>query len=155
MNTQNYDPKKDEVVVRFVEELKKTISYNLKNIILYGSRARGDNQKDSDYDFLVILSSKNYELNEFVYDAGYLILDSYEKHASCTIWDEKEFSRKKDFSLGKNILRDGITLYEYRETGGYDIDANIDENLAKESILIATEILTEIKKYIVENSKST
>jgi len=77
MNTQNYDPKKDEVVVRFVEELKKTISSNLKNIILYGSRARGDNQKDSDYDFLVILSSKNYELNEFVYDAGYLILDSY------------------------------------------------------------------------------
>jgi predicted nucleotidyltransferase len=112
MNLKNYDPKKDEIVIRFVDELKKTILPNLKNIILYGSRARGDFQRNSDYDFLVILSEKNYEINEIIYDAGYIILDSYEKLASCTIWDEKEFSRKKDFSLGKNILKDGISVYE-------------------------------------------
>jgi uncharacterized protein (UPF0332 family) len=57
--------------------------------------------------------------------------------------------------LPKQFGKLAYKLYEYRETGDYDIDANIDENLAKESILIATEILTEIKKYIVENSKST
>jgi predicted nucleotidyltransferase len=112
MNTKTYDPKKDEVVIRFVDELKKTIPLKLKNVILYGSRARGDYNKNSDYDFLVILSQKNYELNETVYDAGYLILDSYEKLASCIIWDEKEFSRKKDFSLAKNILKEGISVYE-------------------------------------------
>jgi predicted nucleotidyltransferase len=112
MDTKIYDPKKDTVVVRFVEELKRTIPENLRNIILYGSRARGDYKEFSDYDFLVILSQKNYELSETVYDAGYMILDSYEKLASCIIWDEKEFSRKKDFSLCKNILREGISVYE-------------------------------------------
>lgn len=112
MDSQIYNPKKDEVVIRFVEELKRTIPADLRNIILYGSRARGDFKEFSDYDFLVILSKKNYELNETIYDAGYLILDSYEKLASCIIWDENEFKRKKEFSLGKNILREGISVYE-------------------------------------------
>ncbi len=112
MDSQIYNPKKDQIVIRFVDELKRTIPADLRNIILYGSRARGDFKEFSDYDFLVILSQKNYELNETIYDAGYLILDSYEKLASCIIWDEKEFNRKKDFSLGKNILREGISVYE-------------------------------------------
>lgn len=112
MDSLIYNPKKDEVVIRFVAELKRTIPADLRNVILYGSRARGDFKEFSDYDFLVILSKKNYEINETIYDAGYLILDSYEKLASCIIWDEKEFNRKKEFSLGKNILREGISVYE-------------------------------------------
>jgi len=112
MNTKIYDPKQDEIVIRFVEELKNTIPSNLKNIILYGSRARGDFHKNSDYDFLVVLSGKNKELNEIIYDTGYLILDAYEKLASCIIWDENEFHRKKEYSLGKNIIREGISVYE-------------------------------------------
>ena len=112
MNQEIYNPKNDKIVIRFVEELKKTIPENLKNIILYGSRARGDFWEFSDYDFLIILSNKNYELKESVYDAGYRILDSYEKLASCIIWDEKELDRKKDFSLCKNILKEGISVFE-------------------------------------------
>ena len=50
MDSQIYNPKKDEVVIRFVEELKRTIPADLRNIILYGSRAR-DFKEFSDYDF--------------------------------------------------------------------------------------------------------
>lgn len=112
MKQEIYNPKKDQIVIRFVEELKKTIPDNLKHIILYGSRARGDFQEFSDYDFLIVLSNKNYQSKDIVYDAGYMILDSYEKLASCIIWDEKEFNRKKNFSLCKNILREGISFFE-------------------------------------------
>lgn len=110
INTSSYSPLQDEIVIRFVGELKKNIPQYLKKVILYGSRARGDHKKNSDYDFLVILSQKNLQLNDLVYDAGYSILDSYEKLASCIIWDEMEWNQKKDFSFAKNISRDGISL---------------------------------------------
>jgi predicted nucleotidyltransferase len=38
------------------EIIKETLKdYTIEKIILFGSRARGDNNKDSDYDVLVIL----------------------------------------------------------------------------------------------------
>ena len=56
---KNYNPKEDNVVIDFTEELKKQIPSYLKNVALYGSRARGDNKKYSDYDFMVLLKEKN------------------------------------------------------------------------------------------------
>ncbi|HMV78498.1 MAG TPA: nucleotidyltransferase domain-containing protein [Leptospiraceae bacterium] len=66
----NYDPKQDQVVISFTDELKKQIPNYLKNIALYGSRARGNNKKHSDYDFVVLLNEKNEETAEIIYDIG-------------------------------------------------------------------------------------
>jgi predicted nucleotidyltransferase len=106
----NVDLKKDQVVISFTEELKNQIPKYLKNVILYGSRARGDNKKNSDYDFVVLLNKKNEEISEIVYDIGYGILDKYEKLASCLIWNEEEWKIQQKFPIGKNILKDGIWL---------------------------------------------
>lgn len=105
-----YDPKKDPVVISFTEELKKQIPQYLKNVALYGSRARRDNKKHSDYDFVVLLKEKNEEILEIIYDIGYGILDKYEQLASCLIWNEKEWSIQKNFPIGKHILKDGIWM---------------------------------------------
>ncbi len=105
-----YDPKKDQVVIGFTEELKKQIPLHLKNVALYGSRARGDNKKHSDYDFVVLLKEKNEEVLEIIYDIGYGILDKYEKLASILIWNEEDWSIQKNFLIGKNILKDGIWM---------------------------------------------
>jgi predicted nucleotidyltransferase len=45
----------EEVVERFAEEAKKIYGSNLQEIILYGSCARGDYEKDSDIDLLILL----------------------------------------------------------------------------------------------------
>ncbi|MCB1160942.1 MAG: nucleotidyltransferase domain-containing protein, partial [Leptospiraceae bacterium] len=83
METSFYKPEQDEIVIFFLNELKKNISENLKNVILYGSRARGDFFKHSDYDFLIILKKKNLQIKELIYDIGYEVLDVFEKLASC------------------------------------------------------------------------
>ncbi len=43
---------------RTTAENNKIIYYNLKKIILYGSRARGDHREDSDIDLLIVKKTK-------------------------------------------------------------------------------------------------
>ncbi len=108
--SKNVSVKEDPVVVYFTEQLKKKIPNSLLNVILYGSRARGDNKKYSDYDFAVILKEKNEEITEIIYDIGYGVLDDFEILASCLIWNEADWNVQQKFPIGKNILKDGIWI---------------------------------------------
>jgi uncharacterized protein len=45
----------DPVLVRLKAELMALYGPRLKQVLLYGSRARGDHREDSDYDVLVVL----------------------------------------------------------------------------------------------------
>ena len=51
-----------EAVERFVEKTKKIYGVRLQSIILYGSCARGDFEKDSDIDILVLLDVSQFGL---------------------------------------------------------------------------------------------
>lgn len=46
----------DPVLARLKKELEALYGARLKRVLLYGSRARGDHQSDSDYDVLVVLN---------------------------------------------------------------------------------------------------
>ena len=48
-----YEEKIKSIVEQFALELKKVYGTALRNVILYGSYARGDFEKDSDIDILV------------------------------------------------------------------------------------------------------
>ena len=45
----------DPMLARLKKELEALYGARLKRVLLYGSRARGDYQADSDYDVLVVL----------------------------------------------------------------------------------------------------
>jgi len=45
----------DPVLARLKAELTALYGARLKQVLLYGSRARGDHREDSDYDVLVVL----------------------------------------------------------------------------------------------------
>jgi predicted nucleotidyltransferase len=45
----------DPILARLKRELEALYGARLKQVLLYGSRARGDHRDDSDYDVLVVL----------------------------------------------------------------------------------------------------
>ncbi len=47
----------DRITTLFVQELRNRLGNHLKEAILFGSKARGDDAPDSDYDCMVILDS--------------------------------------------------------------------------------------------------
>lgn len=47
----------DPILARLKKELEAVYGARLKRVLLYGSRARGDHQPDSDYDVLVVLDN--------------------------------------------------------------------------------------------------
>jgi predicted nucleotidyltransferase len=82
-------------------------------IILYGSRARGDFSEYSDWDFMVLLDEEvgqarvdniRHQLHEIEWDTGEVLC------AIVRSRKEWESSRYRSMPLSKNILHEGITL---------------------------------------------
>lgn len=55
----------DIVLKKFVEEVSKMIGNRLKKVILYGSYARGDYDKNSDIDLMILTDFNDDELIEY------------------------------------------------------------------------------------------
>jgi uncharacterized protein len=47
----------DPILTRFRAAVEKTYGANVERVVLFGSRARGDEQPDSDYDIAVFLKT--------------------------------------------------------------------------------------------------
>ena len=70
-----------EIIARVKTGLERLYGERLERIILYGSRARGDNREDSDFDFMVVLKGGPIEGVEEIF--GTIDKVSY------PIWEEK------------------------------------------------------------------
>ena len=82
----------------------------IQNIILFGSRARGDFYEGSDYDFLIVLKYKDQKVIKEIREIEVAFLDKYDKLAASLIFTEDEWKERLNFSIAKNIQRDGIIL---------------------------------------------
>ena len=91
----------------------------LKSLILYGSKARGDTHPGSDIDLLVVYDSAQGERKERIWDAaGEILFAAYESDPKSTldiaplVLTEPEL--RKDAALGMplllNVAREGIVL---------------------------------------------
>ena len=63
----------EKLIIKIVKELKATISdkYQLQEIRIFGSTARGDRRLDSDIDVFVRLSQVNRQIEEDLFDIAY------------------------------------------------------------------------------------
>ncbi|MCB1179576.1 MAG: nucleotidyltransferase domain-containing protein [Leptospiraceae bacterium] len=108
--SQDQEILKDPIVAFFSEKIKKILSKNLTALVLFGSRARGDNKIHSDYDFLILVNKKDHETKDKIIDIEVEVLDQFEKLTSSLVWEDKDWELKKKFPIGMNILKEGILL---------------------------------------------
>ncbi len=103
--------KKEELLNRVKQTVKK-IDQSAE-IYLYGSRARKDFHKDSDWDFLIIINKNvTSSLKDEIRHNLYRIEWESDKVISSIIIDKKEWnsSLTKETPFYKNVAREGIQI---------------------------------------------
>jgi len=95
---------------RFVEELKHQFGIRLKKIILFGSRARGDNTPDSDYDFLLVFDEVNPSIVDRLDDIAGDFLYNNNAIFSAFPVSEGNYKKRRFNPFYMNIKNEGISL---------------------------------------------
>lgn len=104
--------KQRESLYYFTTRLKRDLKNSLIEVVLYGSRARGNARPNSDIDVLVVLKRDSRRAKDIVYDLSSKILLKYETLLSERIMNEKQYQYEKNLpSLFMQFVKhDGVSL---------------------------------------------
>ena len=104
--------KKTNSIQLQIQSLGKKVLPKGSHLLLYGSRARGDNRADSDWDLLVLLNRPqkedsdfntiSYPLMELGFDLG--------QYFSVHTYSQQEWQKMSYLPFYKNVERDKIQL---------------------------------------------
>ena len=104
----------NEEIQKFINEVKKILGDRLKKVILYGSYARGEYNKKSDVDIMILTDLSFEEIEEYrdkISDAAFeielktgIILSPVVKNI------EKYNVRRKFVPFYKNVEKEGVVL---------------------------------------------
>lgn len=97
-----------------VDRLRQGYGNDLLRVVLFGSKARGDFDEESDLDVLIVVRMDDYwrHWNEIIKTTYDLEL-TYNLVFSFIIKDEREYAlmRRWNLLLNRNIEQDGIELW--------------------------------------------
>jgi uncharacterized protein len=101
-----------KIAKEFKSELQKLYGDDLAELILFGSQARGDSNKESDIDFAVVLKNPNTTSTSEINKVSSLGHDLSIKYGEfVTYIGMPEFKLKNsELSLYQNIRKEGIKI---------------------------------------------
>ncbi len=99
-------------LMQFKADLEQALGSQLIELKLFGSKARGDDQPDSDMDVLVIVASDDWHLRDKVYDIATDILLQMDVCISPKVISKNRFDRlcKEGTSFMHHVSKDAITI---------------------------------------------
>ena len=104
--------KERKVINKFVLQLKEEFGNDLILIRLYGSKVRGDFDKDSDIDILIVAKQDRLAIKKKVFDILFNIDPYYECKISPVILSEHDYQKNIELQTPfvESIEREGIRL---------------------------------------------
>jgi len=106
------DTREKSALTQFKTDLEQVLSGQLIELKLFGSKAHGDDQPDSDIDVLVIVATDDCHIRESVYNIATDILLQTDLCISPKIISKDKFNqlRKENTSFIRNVSRDAIEV---------------------------------------------
>lgn len=103
------------LIERYVSEVQKIYGSHLRQIILYGSYARGDFKTDSDVDIMILLDLSELEIKEYRHQLSDMTYDfnmEYDLDIKPIAKSEEHFLKWVwNYPFYANISREGVRLY--------------------------------------------
>ena len=102
------------LIKQYVNEIKQIYGTHLRQIILYGSYARGDFRPDSDIDIMILLDLSDLELKAYSQKLSYMTYDFNMDYIDIKPIAKSEAHFNKwivNYPFYSNIHREGVILY--------------------------------------------
>jgi len=105
-------PDEKSALSNFKAALKQALSGQLVELKLFGSKARGDDEPDSDMDVLVIVASDDWHIRDTVYDVATDMLLQWDVCISPKVISKNRFDQlcKEGTSFIHNVSKDAIRV---------------------------------------------
>ena len=107
--------KMENLLKQYIAEIKNIYGLHLQAVILYGSYARGDFNKDLDVDIMILLDISEVELKAYSQKLSYMTYDfNMDNDIDIKpIAKSKEHFRKwiENYPFYANINKEGVVLY--------------------------------------------
>lgn len=104
-----------DLMEQYVEAVKKIYGSHVRQIILYGSYARGDFRQDSDIDIMILLDISDLELKAYAQKLSYMTYDfnlDHDLDIKPIAKSEEHFNKwVVNYPFYSNINKEGVTLY--------------------------------------------
>lgn len=103
------------LMMQYIDEIKKIYGAHLKSVILYGSYARGDFHPDSDVDVMILLDLSDLELKQYSQKLSYMTYDfNMDNDLDIKPIAKNEQHFKKwvvNYPFYANVHKEGVVLY--------------------------------------------
>jgi predicted nucleotidyltransferase len=111
--------KERQIALAFVDKVQRQFDGKLISAILFGSRARGDAEPDSDMDMLVVMSEADPETRKAIHHLAVEVWLEYGIYLSTLVWSRAHWQKVVQLRtlLYQNIRRDGIDLLTPHRVG--------------------------------------
>jgi predicted nucleotidyltransferase len=100
----------EPLAAEFARLIRQGLGDHVRQIVLFGSRARGDARAGSDFDVLIVVDQSDPELRERVLDASVEMLDRHSALFATILRSEEVWRQSQGFPLAMNIAREGRAL---------------------------------------------
>ncbi len=103
----------DSILKRFLQGLEDLdLRDKIEKIYLFGSRAKGTERPDSDYDLLIVAPSPDKSFRKKIYDVVVDILLEHQRVVSLKIFKTEEYKRlcRMGTPFMRNVLKEGIRI---------------------------------------------
>jgi predicted nucleotidyltransferase len=101
----------------FVKRLQQSFPNKIRQVSLFGSKARGDSDDDSDVDVLIIVNQKDLALRRDIIDICSDLSLEYDVLLSPRVIPDERWQAIRNFRFYKNVVRDALPILETENPG--------------------------------------
>ena len=103
-----------KIVAEYISLVRKRFTDKVSEIVLFGSKARGDSNEESDIDLLIVIDTENRKIKRDILGLCWDVMfdNDFKAFISPIVFSKKQYNRYLNWnsSFLHNVFREGVKL---------------------------------------------